>query len=196
MTYTRLTKRRLGPFVAALALLGPTLLACGGGSGSDDGGGGSGGITGPAGCLTPNFAGEPDIIVFPFIEDRTLNPGGSVEFSMFVDAETRLVRATLMDAWRLRDNAQGMSETSVQNTLGNEMLEFAIPIQTTGRYYVDLELCGASCEELRVVYTLNRENAGPGSDAINDPYERIVYEADAETRSDFTCDNPDSIAIQ
>jgi hypothetical protein len=148
------------------------------------------------GCLVQNFAGEPDILVFPFMEARTLNPGGTVEFTLYVDGDTRLVKATLMDAWRLRQPAQGQSETVLMNTLGNEELEFAIPIQTTGRYYVDLELCASSCEELRIVYTLNRANAGEESDAINDPYERIVYEGSSETGSTYTCDHPDSIAIQ
>jgi hypothetical protein len=75
-------------------------------------------------------------------------------------------------------------------------LEFAIPIATTGRYYVDVVVCGGDCADSRVVYTLDRRNAGPGSDAINDPYERIVYQGEEELRSSFTCDNPDSVAIQ
>lgn len=136
------------------------------------------------------------MLVFPFIEARTQNPGSFVDFTVFVDRDTRLVRATLMDAWRLRDGSMGQSETVVDNTLGSELMEFSILIETTGRYYVDLELCGASCDELRVVYTLNRANAGELSDAINDPYERIVYRDGVEVESSLTCDNPDSIAIQ
>ena len=196
MTYTTPARRAFFPFALLAALA--VAVGCGGDSGEGGGGSsGTGGTPGPAGCLVPNFQGEPDAILFPLIEDRVLPPGSSVVFTMFVDADTRLVKATLMDAWRLRDTPQGMSSTAEMNTAeGNEMLTFAIPIQTTGRYYVDFELCGASCDDQRIVYTLNRNNAGPESDAINDPYERIVYNADVEARSSFTCDNPDSIAIQ
>jgi hypothetical protein len=145
-----------------------------------------------------NFPEQPDILFDPLIEDRVGPPGAAVDFSIFVDRDTRLVRATLMDAWRLDPTPppQGMSETAIQNTPGNEELFFSIPINSTGRYYVDLEICGADCDELRVVYTLNRANAGEMSDAINDPYERIVYEGDVETGTSFTCDHPDSIAVQ
>lgn len=155
------------------------------------------------GCLVQNFTNQPDVLFGPEIELRVSAPGSTVEFSLRVDGDTRLVKATLMDAWRLRQPAQGQSETAIMNTLGNEEMEFAIPIQTTGRYYVDLELCGSSCDSLRVVYTLNRANAGEESDAINDPYERIVYEGDEETGSTLVrvpfsegCNHPDSIAIQ
>jgi hypothetical protein len=147
------------------------------------------------GCLVTNFPGEPDILSFPNIPPETLFPGSTVEFSLLVDDETRQVQATLMDAWRLREQAQGQSETSIMATTGGT-LQFAIPIQTTGRYYVDLVICSGDCEDSRVVYTLNRANAGPGSDAINDPYERIVYEGEQELRTSFTCDHPDSVAIQ
>ena len=199
MTYTTPARRVFFPLVSFTALVLSVATGCGSDSGSGAGGssgtGGTGG--GPMGCLVQDFQGEPDAILFPLIEERQLPPGSTVTFTMFVDADTRLVSATLMDAWRLRDTPQGMSSTSVQNTAeGNEMLTFAIPIQTTGRYYVDFELCGASCDEQRIVYTLNRANAGPMSDAINDPYERIVYNGDVEGTSSFTCDNPDSIAIQ
>jgi hypothetical protein len=147
------------------------------------------------GCLVTNFAGEADILSFPDIPARTLPPGSSVDFTLFVDDNTRQVQATLMDAWRLRERPQGQSETAVMATTGGT-LQFAIPIQTTGRYYVDLVLCSGDCNDSRVVYTLNRANAGPGSDAINDPYERILYEGEEEVSTSFTCDNPDSIAIQ
>lgn len=203
MAYFDVLRTRSSVRVSVGALLLALACACGGSSDAGDGGtGGDGGDTGPPGCLTQNFSGEPDVLVFPFIEARSQNPGLPVEFSVFVDGDTRLVRATLMDAWRLRSEAMGQSETIVENTLGNELLELTIGAPTrdgnnaTGRYYVDLELCGASCDALRVVYTLNRENAGEGSDAINDPYERIVYENGVETDSSLTCDNPDSIAIQ
>jgi hypothetical protein len=178
------------------ALLCISVAACGDGSGAgDDGGGGTGGLVGPMGCLVQDFRGEPDILVFP-LPPQQLTPGSTVEFSIFVDADTRLVKATLLDAWRLRDPPQGKSETFIVPTTGNKTLDFAIPMSRTGRYYVDLELCGSDCDQLRVVYTLNRANAGPESDAINDPYERIVYEGDVETGSSFTCDKPRSVAIQ
>lgn len=197
MTYFSLPGSNGWALLFTSACLCAALTACGGSSDAGAGGtGGTGGNDGPPGCLTQDFAEEPDVLVFPFIEARTQNPGSFVDFTLFVDRDTRLVRATLMDAWRLRDNSMGQSETAIDNTLGNELMEFSILIETTGRYYVDLELCGASCDELRVVYTLNRENAGELSDAINDPYERIVYRDGIETRSSLTCDNPDSIAIQ
>lgn len=196
MAYFRITGLKGWAHLSIGAFLCGALAACGSSSGGIDGGGGTGGTDGPQGCLTQNYAGEPDVLVFPSIDAQTQNPGLPVDFSVYVDGDTRLVRATLMDAWRLREPAQGQSETVPMNTLGNELLDFSIPINTTGRYYVDLELCGSSCDALRVVYTLNRANAGEGSDAINDPYERIVYENGVETKSSYTCDNPDSIAIQ
>jgi hypothetical protein len=175
------------------------VAGCGGDSGGTGGTGGSGGTGGgPVSCIVQNFPGEPDLLYLPDIEAATLPPGGTVEFIIFVDGETRLVKATLMDAWRLRETPQGQSETLMVPTTGNQSLDLAIPIETTGRYYVDLELCGSDCDTLHVVYTLNRANAGEGSDAINDPYERIVYEDGVETGSTFACENdhPDSIAIQ
>lgn len=207
MSYISLWGRAHSTFFFTIALT-CSLAACGD-SGSDGAGGtgATGGTPGPMGCAIQNFQGQPDITVgvlpdrtvvsFPEIEQPAAPPGSIIEFSIYVDSDTRLVKATLMDAWRLRDPPQGMSDTAIMNTAtGDEVIDFAIPIQTTGRYYVDLELCGASCEELRVVYTLNRENAGPESDAINDPYERILYVDDEEVSSSFTCDKPDSISIQ
>jgi hypothetical protein len=195
MTYINVAGLVRWPNLLAGAFLCAAVTACG--SSSDGGGGGSGGSgpVGPTGCLVQQFSGEPDIILFPDIAALTLSPGSSVEFTMFVDDETRQVQATLMDAWRLRDRPQGQSETVIRATTGGS-LDFSIPITTTGRYYVDVVLCSGDCTDSRVVYTLNRANAGPGSDAINDPYERIAYEGDQEVRSTFSCRHPDSIAIQ
>jgi hypothetical protein len=208
MTYTSLIGRSPRPVALSAAFLLSLLTACGSDSGGGAGGdGGTGGTPIPPGCLVADVPGEPDIVVgvlpdrtivsYPEFELRQSNPGSTVQFKMYIDADTRLVKATLMDAWRLRDRPQGMSETAMQNTAtGDQVMTFGIPITTTGRYYVDVELCGSSCDEVRVVYTLNPDNAGPESDAINDPYERIVYKNGAETSSTPTCDNPNSIAIQ
>ncbi len=195
MTYISVAGLVRWPNLLAGAVLCVAVAACGGSSGTGDGGSGGSGPVGPMGCLVTQFRGEPDIVVFPDIAAQSLNPGSTVEFTMFVDDETRQVQATLMDAWRLRDTPQGQSETVIRATTGGT-LEFAIPITTTGRYYVDVVVCSGDCTDSRVVYTLNRANAGPGSDAINDPYERIVYQGEEELRSSFTCDNPDSVAIQ
>ncbi len=207
MTYTSLFGHIPRPIALSAAFLFSLLVACGSDSGGAGGSGGTGGTPPPAGCLVANIPGEPDIVVgvlpdrtvvsYPEFELRQTNPGSTVEFKMYIDADTRLVKATLMDAWRLRDGAQGMSETAQQNTAtGDQVITFGIPMTSTGRYYADVELCGTSCDEIRVVYTLNPDNAGPESDAINDPYERIVYKNGVETSSTATCDNPDSIAIQ
>jgi len=195
MTYISAAGVVRWPNLLAGAFLCVAVTACGGGSDGGNSGDGGSGPTGPMGCLVQQFSGEPDIIVFPDISAESLNPGSAVEFTMFVDDETRQVQATLMDAWRLRDGSQAKSETVIRATTGGT-LEFAIPIERTGRYYVDVVVCSGDCSDSRVVYTLDRANAGPGSDAINDPYERIVYEGEDELRSSFTCDNPDSVAIQ
>ncbi|MGB8224855.1 MAG: hypothetical protein WCF10_19860 [Polyangiales bacterium] len=165
--------------------------------GAAGGTGGTGG-TGPLSCIVQNFAGQPDLLLLPQIDARVVAPGGTVEFTIYVDGDTRLVKATLMDVWRLRDTPRQPSETLQVPTTGNATLNLAIPIQTTGDYYVDLELCASDCNALHVVYTLNRANAGPLSDAINDPYERIVYENGVETNSTYACENshPDHVAIQ
>ncbi len=198
MTYIGVSgpKQRLAHLAGAFLCL--TLIACGGSPSESDGDGGAGGLGGgPVGCIVRNFGGEPDLLFFPAIEALTTAPGSTVEFRIFVDDETRLVKATLMDAWRLRDaTPQSPSETVMVPTAGDTILDLAIPIQTTGRYYVDLELCDSNCDELRVVYTLNRANAGAESNAIRDPYERIVYVGNVEAKSTFTCDNPDSVAVQ
>jgi hypothetical protein len=147
-------------------------------------------------CLAINHAGEPDVLFGPEIEQDIVMRGADIDFSMFIDGDTRLVKATLMDAWRLREPAMGQSETiQVPSAEGNTTLDLSIPINTTGRYYVDFELCGQNCDDLRIVYTLNRENAGPESDAINDPYERIVYRDGVEVSSSATCDKPDSVGV-
>jgi len=148
------------------------------------------------GCLVEQFSGEPDVIVFPDFAQRSVAPGSDVEFTMLVDDDTRQVQATLMDAWRLQSaNPMGPSETVTQATTGGA-LQFSIPMPNTGQYYVDLVLCGSDCTSSRVVYTLNRANAGPDSDAINDPYERIVFNGDTEVSSSFTCRHPASVAVQ
>lgn len=177
------------------------LAACGsssGGTGATGGTGGTGG-TGPLSCIVQNFPGQPDLLLLPQIDARVVAPGGTVEFVIYVDGDTRLVKATLMDVWRLRDTTPRQpSETLQVPTTGDATLTLDIPIQTRGDYYVDLELCGSDCDALHVVYTLNRANAGPLSDAINDPYERIVYENGVETSSTYACENshPDHVAIQ
>lgn len=199
MTYISVSGARRWPNLVLGALLCVGVAACGSDPGATGGGGGgSGGTPGPMGCLVQNFQNQPDLLFFPLIEDRVGPPGGLVEFSIFVDGDTRLVKATLMDAWRLDPTppAQGKSETVMVPTTGNKTIDLAIQINTTGRYYVELELCADDCDELRVLYTLNRENAGEGSDPINDPYERIVYLGEDEVGTSFTCDHPDSIAIQ
>ena len=173
------------------------IAACGDGElEGRPGTGGTGGGGGPMGCLTIDHGGEPDVLFGPEIDQDIVTRGTDVEFTMFIDGDTRLVKATLMDAWRLRDRPMGQSETiQVPSAAGNTNLDLAITINTTGRYYVDFELCGQSCEDLRIVYTLNRENTGPESDAINDPYERIVYRDGVEVSSSLTCDNPDSVGV-
>ena len=208
MTYISLSGRPRWPSASIAASLLFLVAACGsdGGSGAA-GNGGTGGSPPPAGCLVADVPNEPDIVVgvlpdrtvlsYPEFEARVAPPRSTVNFRMYIDGDTRLVKATLMDAWRLRDTPQGMSDTAMQNTAtGDMVMDFAVPTETTGRYYVDVELCASSCEELRVVYTLNPDNAGPMSDAINDPYERIVYRNGEVVSSTPTCDNPNSIAIQ
>jgi len=151
------------------------------------------------GCALQTFRGEPDILIFPDLPD-TVTPGGDVELSIQVDEDTRLVKATLMHAWRLRPPASSArpTETVIENTLGNEVIELIIMTDPgiSGLYYADITLCGRSCEESEVVYTLNRANAGEGSDAINDPYERIAFQNATEIRSTFTCRHPDTVAFQ
>ena len=197
MTYISVAGLRW-PNLWAAALLCISVAACdSGSSGNPNGGGGAGGIIGPMGCLVTDFRDEPDVLVFPLPPQQS-PPGSAVEFSMFVDSDTRLVRATLMGAWRLDPTppAPSPSETVMVPTAGRTTLDFAIPINATGRYYVEIELCGSDCEELSVLYTLNRANAGEMSDAINDPYERIVFQGGVEAGTSFTCDHPRSVAIQ
>ena len=174
-----------------------------GGAGATAGTGGNGGVGGTAGnggsggeCMPDDNPDEPDVLAA--INLSVVASGAFVEFTVFVDGDTRLARATLKDAWRLRDPpGQPSSVPIAQNTLGNELLEFRIPTtqEMSGWYYVDLELCGSDCQQLQVFYTLNRDNSGPNSDAINDPYERIVVSNSKET-AELTCLDIDSIAIQ
>jgi hypothetical protein len=196
MTYISVSSVRRLRVLLAGCVVSLAFSACGESSSGDDIGGDAGVLPPLTGCLLRVFSDEPDIIGFPSIKERTLSPGSTVEFSVLVDSETRMVKATLMDAWRLRSTPQDPSETVMMPTAGDEPVDFAIPIQTTGRYYVDLELCASNCDRLRVVYTLNRANAGEESTAIGDPYERILFEGDEEVRSTFTCAPPDSVAIQ
>lgn len=198
MTYRSVTGPPRWLILLMTAGLCVAIAACGeGGGDAIPGSGGTGGNGGPMGCLTINHPGEPDVLFGPNIEAQVLPPGSTVDFSMFIDGDTRLVKATFMDAWRLRDRPMGQSETlQVPSAEGNTTLDLTIAINTTGRYYVDFELCGQNCDDLRIVYTLNRDNAGPESDAINDPYERIVYRDGVEVSSSATCDEPDSIAMQ
>lgn len=127
-----------------------------------------------------------------------------MEFSVFVDSDTRLVKATMMDAYRLDPTPppQPASETMMVPTSGNETLDFAIQPDSSWRYYVDMELCGADCDAQRVVYTLDRALAGevpsesPEQLPINNPYERILYVGDVEAGSSRTCDKPRSVVVQ
>jgi len=205
MTYISVSSLGRWPNLLVAALLCFAVAACDSSSSGGSGGGGSdGGPIGPMGCLSQNFQGQPDIIVFPQ-PPLQASPGSAVEFSVRVDSETRLVKATFMGAYRLDPTAppQAPSETVMIPTAGNTTLDFAIPVNATGRYYVDMELCGtADCDELRVVYTLDRALAGeiaPGDDLLaplNNPYERIVFQGDVETGSSRTCDKPRSVAMQ
>lgn len=205
MTYISVSGplRRPNRVLGALLCLG--LAACGSDPGTvDAGGGGSAGTRPPQGCAITNFRDEPDLLSFP-LPPVQASPGSDVEFSIFVDSDTRLVKATFMGAYRLDPEAfpQTPSETVIMNTAtGNETLDFAIPINTTGRYYVEIELCGSNCDELTVLYTLDRDFAGvvasetPELQPINNPYERILYRDGVETSSSVTCDKPRSVAIQ
>lgn len=205
MTYFSLPGSNRWALLLTSAFLCAALTACGSDPGTvDAGGGGSGGTRPPQGCAITNFRDEPDLLSFP-LPPAQASPGSSVEFSVFVDSDTRLVKATFMGAYRLDPEAfpQTPSETVIMNTAtGAETLDFAIPINTTGRYYVELELCGSNCDELRVLYTLDRDFAGvvasetPELQPINNPYERIVYRDGVETSSSVTCDKPRSVAIQ
>lgn len=204
MTYISVAGPGRWPNLLAAALLCIAVTACdSSSSGGNGGGGGTGGIDTPD-CLLQNFRDQPDIFIFPQ-PPLQASPGSSVEFSIFVDSDTRLVKATFMGAYRLDPTAapQAPSEMMMVPTAGNTMIDFSIPINTTGRYYVDIELCGsADCSELRVVYTLDRALAGdvasetPQLQPINNPYERIVYQGDVETGSSRTCDKPRSVAMQ
>jgi len=184
--------------ITSIALLF-TLVGCG----SDSGGGtgGEGGIS-PSppglGCFIDDLAGEPDLLSAPTIEPLQILAGSVVDFEVLVDEDTRSMQATLMDAWRLRPpgRPQPPSETVTQTTEGFEFLTFSIPIETTGRYYVDIELCGESCADARTLYTLNRTNAGEGSDAVNDPYERVFFRDGIEEKFELSCIEVDSVAVQ
>ena len=206
MTYISVAGLSRWPNLFAAALLCVAVGACDSGSGAGPGGaGGTAGTGGPLGCASQNFQNQPDIVVFPQ-PPLQARPGSLVEFSVRVDSDTRLVRATFMGAYRLDPSSfpQAPSEAQMQPTAGNTTLDFAIPVNTSGRYYVELELCGtADCSELRVVYTLDRALAGvipPGEDLrapINNPYERVVYVNEVEEPpSSRTCDKPRSVAMQ
>lgn len=202
MTYISVAGRRW-PSLMGAAFACVALAACGSASEPGTGGGGDGGIGAPMGCLVQDFGGQPDVLVFPSPPLQAA-PGSEVEFSIFVDKDTRLVKATFMGAFRLDPtaNTPPPSETLMVPTTGNTMLDFAIPVNSGGRYYVDMELCGVSCDEIRVVYTLDRAFGGevanetPQLLPINNPYERIVYQGDTETGSSNTCDKPRSVAMQ
>jgi hypothetical protein len=196
MTYISVSSVRRWSVLLTGCFVCVAAIACGESSEGRTIGGDAGVLPPLTGCLLRVFPDEPDLVRFPSIEATTLPPGATVEFRVWADGDTRLVKSTLMDAWRFRGTPQDPSETVMVPTTGDEWVDFAIPIETTGRYYVDLELCASDCDQLRVVYTLNRANAGEESTAIGDPYERILFESGEEVGSTFTCDPPDSVAIQ
>lgn len=205
MTYISVSGSLRWPIRVLGALLCLGVAACGSDPATADaGGGGSAGTQPPQGCAITNFRGEPDLLSFPRPPVQA-SPGSAVEFTIYVDSDTRYVKATFMGAYRLDPEAfpQTPSQPVIMNTAtGDESIDFAIPIDTTGRYYVEIELCGSSCDELRVLYTLDRAFAGvvasetPELQPINNPYERILYQNGVETSSSVTCDKPRSVAIQ
>ena len=161
------------------AVLCTGLIACGD-SNSQAGAGGTSGPPPPMGCAVRDFAGEPDVILYPNIEAQTLPPNAQVVFTFTVDAETRSVTAQLADSRRRLEP----SEPVTMLTDGNEALTFSIMAPGRSRFYVELTLCSGDCDESRVVYTLNPDNV---DDPINDPYERILFEGTTAVRRDTMC---------
>lgn len=155
---------------------------------------------GSEGCTQQAFpSGEPDIpplsppiFLVTAASQNTVGqaqarPGDTIPAEITVNGATRLVRVALANAW----STENVIFTDELETRGNETISIDLVSteQTRGRYYMQLTLCGADCNERQVVFDLvecsDEPDAGPCG--IRTYYERTVIEDGEVVRVDDTC---------
>lgn len=137
-----------------IALTALVLVACGGG-----GGGGVSEVAPPT-CTMNDIAGEPDILGQPTVYANAVSPGDTLTMSIPVDADTRLIYATLQNG-SLTSPGSIVALTGLSiATLSNQTVTLNIPLPTavaTGNYSIALSLSATVAPVLtdRTIYNIN-----------------------------------------
>ncbi|MFZ1864957.1 MAG: hypothetical protein WAU39_12090 [Polyangiales bacterium] len=145
-----------------------------------------GGDGGTQGCLQPSFPPEqPDLPLlapprFPTDAPNgqsVVRPGDPIDAEISVNAATQQVFIELRDAW----NPDFMIYSTELTTLGDKAIPLVLQpqVETKGRFYMKIALCGADCDEREVVFDLNPD--------MNSPYERTLIENGEIVQVDRTC---------
>ena len=173
--------------ITFLAVLTVFMTSCGG-SGEDrpPATGGTDGSV-PLGCIQPSFPqDQPDLsLVNPprfLLTQNSSNgqalvrPGDPVEAEVTVNAATRRIQVELTEAW-----SKLVIYTDEVETPGNQTVPLLLmsDLQTRGRFYMKLTLCGTDCGDQQVIYDANPD--------INSAYERTLIEDRQVVRVDRTC---------
>jgi len=144
------------------------------------------GDAGVMGCIQPFFpADQPDLLLSRppvFITDApngqaVVDPGDPIDAEITVNGATRQVFVELRDAW----SPEVMIYSTQVDTPGNETIPLFLfsHVQSLGRFYMKITLCGFDCDEREVLFDMNPD--------VNSNYERTLIEGGEVVQSDRTC---------
>ena len=161
------------------------------------------GDAGVVGCSQPTFPDEqPDISPFAppgFVTDtgeqqRLVRPGQELLAEVTVNRATRQVFVELSNAWA----PEQVIFTEHVDTPGNQTipLTFFPGVDTRGRFYMRLTLCGFDCDVREVVFDLVDSDPDNPATGINGDYERTLIEDGDVVQVEQTCVRPNSVLIQ
>jgi hypothetical protein len=177
--------------LSLLAFLTLSLAGCGNPDGDQPPA--TGGTDGrvPLGCIQPGFPQDqpdlslvnpPTFLLTPSAAQNSssgqafVRPGDPVEAEVTVNAATRRIQVELTEAW-----SGLVIYTDEVETPGNQTVPLLLmsDLQTRGRFYMKLTLCGTDCGDQQVIYDANPD--------INSAYERTLIEDRQVVRVDRTC---------
>jgi len=161
------------------------------------------GDAGVVGCSQPRFPDEqpdlspltpPEFVTDTGDEQRLVRPGQALLAEVTVNRATRKVLVELSDAWEPgRVILSQQVETPGDQTIP---LTFFSTLNTFGRFYMRLTLCGFDCDDQAVVFDIIDYDPEMPQTGINADYERTLIENGDVVQTDQTCVRVNSVLIQ